>query len=213
MNDRLYRFWQLLARGLFSAVFGLRVEGVENVPRKGPLLVACNHVSEMDPPVLGSTLPRTLHFMAKKELFRGSFWRSFFRELRAFPVDRKGGDRAALRIAREVLLEGNALAVFPEGTRSLDGKLLPPKHGLGFLALSTGTGILPVHVSGTDHLLSAMFRRRRFMVRFGKVIPGMPPGPQSRNRDEYTRVSSLAMEAIAGLADAPGPGPARERKV
>src|SRR5512136_908206 len=142
MNDGLFRFWQMFARALLGAAFGLRVEGAGNVPRTGPLLVACNHISELDPPVLGSAMPRTLNFMAKKELFRGSFWRFFFRQLRAFPVDREGVDRAALRKAAEVLAAGNALAVFPEGTRSTDGSMLPPKHGLGFLAASTGSGII-----------------------------------------------------------------------
>jgi 1-acyl-sn-glycerol-3-phosphate acyltransferase len=203
---------RIFANTLFSAFFGLRVEGVRNVPRTGPLLVACNHISELDPPVLGSAFPRALFFMAKKELFRKGFWASFFRNLGAFPVDRRGADREALRVARELLEEGNAVAVFPEGTRSIDGRMLSPKPGLGYLAVATGAGILPVHISGTNSPVSAVFRRTRFRVRFGRVIAGRPKEETGSSREEYISVSSRVMEAISGLADAPGPVPARERK-
>jgi 1-acyl-sn-glycerol-3-phosphate acyltransferase len=214
LGDRAFRFWQRFAKALCTAFFGLRVEGAANVPLNGPLLLACNHISELDPPVLGCAVPRPIYFLAKKELFRGSFWRSFFESLHAIPVDRGGMDREALRSASDLLTAGNAIVIFPEGTRSTDGGMLPPKPGLGFLATSTRTAILPAHISGTDSIKAAVLRRPGFRVRFGEVIPApdSAPGSGGSKRENYSRVSSQAMEAIAALGDPEGRRPARERK-
>jgi len=207
MGDSFTSGAQLFGRALFGAIFGLRVEGLANVPRTGPLLVACNHISDFDPPVLGSAIPRTLHFMAKRELFRYRLCSSLLVRLGAFPVDRAGFDRTAISTALDLLSAGNAVAVFPEGTRSGDGRMLPPKPGLGFLAIHARAGILPVHISGTDSPLSAFLRRRRFRVRFGQVMPGGQHHSGIAGREEYESVTSLVMESISGLADGVGSEP------
>jgi 1-acyl-sn-glycerol-3-phosphate acyltransferase len=205
ISDALVHRIQVAVRRLMELLFGMRVTGAGNVPVEGPLLVACNHISEMDPPVLACAMPRTLHFMAKKELFSNRLLDRFFRNVRAFPVDRGTADRQAIRTASDLLSSGEAVAIFPEGTRSVDGRQLAPRPGLGLLALSTGAPVLPVYVSGTDRLFLSVFQRPGFRVVFGSIIPGSEFIGYRGVKGGYATVSRLVMDAIQSLADATGP--------
>jgi 1-acyl-sn-glycerol-3-phosphate acyltransferase len=166
LRNRLHR----IARFLFSSMFGLRVHGHASIPRRGGLIIASNHISELDPPVLGSSIPRAVFFMAKAELFRTRMGAFYLPRIGAFPVNRDSVDTKALRTSLEVLRNGNILVVFPEGTRSTDGKLLPVKAGVGLLAVRSAVPVLPAFIWGTDHPFRALFGRRRFSVSFGKII-------------------------------------------
>lgn len=193
-----------LARRVFETVFGLRVAGARNIPKRGAVLLACNHISEWDPPVLGCSFNRTVHFMAKNELFRSRLSSCFFFHLNAFPLDRRGIDRQAVRTCLDLLARGRAVAVFPEGTRSRDGRQLQPKPGIGLLAVRSGVPVLPAHISGTDRLLDSLLRRTRFRVTFGRMI--LPPEVEECRRSEgYAGVARLVMKRIADLGDEPGP--------
>lgn len=128
-----------------------RTTGRERVPRRGGLLVVSNHVSDRDPPIIGLAFRRrTLYYMAKSELFRNRVVGWFIRAFGAFPVVRGGADREAIRGARGVLERGGALLMFPEGTRSPDGRLGPPFAGAGSLALIEGVTVLPVAIWGSQ---------------------------------------------------------------
>ena len=122
-RNRLHR----IGRFLFGVLFGLRVRGDGMLPRKGSIIVVCNHISELDPPILGSTIPRQTFFMAKHELFTTRMGEFYMPRIGAFPVRREGVDTASLRTALEALERGYILVVFPEGTRSNDGRPLPVK--------------------------------------------------------------------------------------
>jgi 1-acyl-sn-glycerol-3-phosphate acyltransferase len=133
-----------------------RVEGLENLPAGGVLIVG-NHLSFSDSFVLGTVLPRKLTFLAKSSYFdgpgiRGWFTARFFRALGQVPVDRSGGPAsdAALRAGREVLRGGGLLGIYPEGTRSPDGRLYRGRTGAARLALATSVPVLPVTLIGTD---------------------------------------------------------------
>lgn len=180
---------------LLGAIFGLRVTGAEKVPRTGGLVIASNHISELDPPVLGSCIPRTVDFMAKSELFKGRAATWFFACLHAFPVDRKRIDRASLRTAESILLSRGALLMFPEGTRSHDGKTLRPKPGIGMLVLRTGVPVLPAFIHGTDRPLGAVLRRPRFSVSLGEPIA---PGEMAAvgRAGGFASIAELIMERI-----------------
>ncbi|MCD4701108.1 MAG: 1-acyl-sn-glycerol-3-phosphate acyltransferase [Candidatus Aegiribacteria sp.] len=164
---RIQYYGGLLARILF----GHTVRGASKVPRYGGLIIACNHISEMDPPVLGFSIPRNFAIMAKVELFKHRFGDFFLRKLNAFPVNRAGIDTKALRTAIDILKGGEAVVIFPEGTRSHDGHLLPPKAGISLIASASGAPVLPAFIWGTDHAVKALTRKGKpFSVSFGRLI-------------------------------------------
>lgn len=169
----------------------LRVTGRENIPAEGPVLVVSNHVSELDPPTLGvSGLPRKTYYMAKKELFGIPVLGRAVYRLGAFPVDRGGADRRALRLAREVLRRGDLLLMFPEGTRHVDGRLRPGLPGAGSLGLEPGVTVVPAAIWGTQRWLGPA------RVAFGPPIDlaDLEDGPRSRR-------SQIAVDRMmAGVA-------------
>lgn len=163
-----YRLSQGTCRAAARALRGLSVSGLERVPERGPVIVAANHVSLMDPPLVAIALyPRRLpHFMAKEELFRLPVFGSMIRGYGAIPLDRGRGDVGAIRRSLDVLEEGGCMVVFPEGTRSRDGRPGRPKAGVGLLARDGRAPVVPARVRGTDRLLSG----GPFEVRFGDAI-------------------------------------------
>jgi len=185
-----YWFAAWVARVLFfQSMGGCRVIGKENVPAEGPVIIAPVHVSHLDPPLVGSTCPRILRFMAKEELFRNPLLGALIRSLGAFPVKRGESDSAAIRRALQWLQDGDAVLVFPEGGRN-DGtemnRLLP---GTAVLAKRSGAVIVPVGLGGT----SSMFPRGSKRPKRGKttVVYGRPftyeEATPSDNREEFAR--------------------------
>lgn len=129
------------------------IEGQENIPRSGPVLVASNHLANLDPAIVAATLPRPPVFLAKKELFKNVFGAFLMRGYGAHPVDRRGGDVGAMNwITRMLSSEGRIAIVFPEGTRSKTGGLLHGQPGLAHIAISTGTPIVPFALTGSECL-------------------------------------------------------------
>lgn len=183
---------------------GLKIIGHENVPPEGALIVACNHVSHLDPMVLGATFDRTLHFMARRTLFKVPGFAWLIRQNQAFPLDRDGDSRDALRAFGARLEGGNAVVMFPEGTRSLDGALGEMKPGLGMLAVRNLAPVLPVYIWGS---YQAWPRGRSFprphsiRVYMDKVIT--PSDDKALRKTEQQRItievaaSLAAMEALA----------------
>lgn len=168
---------------------------------EGPLLVACNHASLLDPPALGSLLPRPLRFMAKQELFAVPVLGRLIAWLGAIPIARGGADRRAVFAIAASLQKGNAVLIFPEGTRTSDGNLQKPKTGIGWLAANIQDSlILPVYIAGTYQA----WPRHRALPRLGRVQIhiGKPVRPSEL-------VPSLAGTSanIAGARGHPGPTP------
>jgi 1-acyl-sn-glycerol-3-phosphate acyltransferase len=133
----------------------LHIEGKENVPKGVGLLVICNHIASADPPILGGKFPRPLHFMAKVEWFRNPFVGFLARQFLCFPVIRHTADRGALRHTLTLLEHGEAVCIYPEGTRAEDARIHPVEAGVGFVARRSGVPILPVAVWGTENVLPA----------------------------------------------------------
>lgn len=177
-----------------------QIKGGENVPKRGPLLVVANHLSLADPPLLGCCLKRKLMFMAKIQLFRFKPFGWLITALGAFPVHRGQLDRAALRQAYQVLNDGLALAMFPEGMRSRSRQLRPAFFGAALIASRSGTPILPVGISGTQILERPYWWlcRPRITVNIGP--PFWLPQPGSKlTRDELTELTNSIMQHIAEL--------------
>lgn len=161
-----------VARAVFGFYFftlkGLKCEGVENIPETGAVIVAPNHKSNFDPPVIGVCSPRVVHYMAKEELFKNPIFGAAIRYFGTFPVKRGAIDRAAIRQAVKELKNGEPLGIFPEGTRVHGDKIGRFHDGMASLALMTGTPILPVAVIGTEKLPK---KEGPLAVVFGKPIP------------------------------------------
>jgi len=136
---------------LFLIIFcRFQVEGKENFPQKGGVLVASNHRSNMDPVAVGCALSRGIHYMAKEELFQIPLLSWLVIQLKAFPIKRGGADRQAIRKALTLLQEGEVVGIFPEGTRSKNGELGTPQSGIGLLALKANCPIIPLALMGTE---------------------------------------------------------------
>lgn len=199
----LYRILKPLAVALMRLLFRLEVDGREHVPQAGPLLLVSNHVSLLDPPLVGGAAPRELYFLAKEELFRVPLLGGFIRALHARPVKRDGSDSRALKAALRLLGEGRALLVFPEGTRGVEGRLGEGKPGVGMLAVMSGAPVVPVHVSGSGRALPAgrvLPRPARVRVRFGAPLHFKAAGDQQR-KERYHEATREMMQAIAHLRE------------
>ncbi len=199
----LYSVSRLLIGGLVGAVSGWEVRGRENIPRSGGLIVASNHISFWDPPLVGTAAVRELHFLAKEELFRPPILGQLIRSYHAIPIRRGVADLSGLARAMEVLRGGQALIMFPEGSRMRDGELHPARPGVGMLAVNTDAAIVPCYISGSDRPGRWMLRRGRLRVWFGgarswKELAGnqaeLEPG-----RALYQGVSDGVMHEIAAL--------------
>jgi 1-acyl-sn-glycerol-3-phosphate acyltransferase len=147
-----YKFWRSVIVALAYAVFGVQVRGRERVP-KGTFILAPSHRSTLDIPLAATTTRRRMRFMAKRELWHGPFWSWVFDELGAVPVDRDGGDRAALRVVEAALVGGEPIVVFPEGTRCSGPELAPLFSGAAYLALKQGVPIVPVGIGGSERII------------------------------------------------------------
>jgi len=146
-----YAFAKALVGAIVRTTFRYRVVGAEKVPRTGGLVVAANHVSNFDPPLLGVALPRPVSYMAKKELFAMPVLGQLIPRLNAFPVDRQAGGTAALRAALRMLKEGRCVGIFPEGGRNVSGTN-EEKAGAAFLAAASGAPVVPAAIVGTRKL-------------------------------------------------------------
>lgn len=179
----------------------LEVEFLGELPERGCIL-ACNHVSDLDPVMLGIAFPKTIRYMAKSELFRVPVLGPVIRGLGAFPVARGKGDASAINNAVEIVREGGVLGIFPEGGRSKDGKLKKIKSGTAVVAVQTGADIVPASIAYGPRRL---FHRREVKVRIGSPIRNEDLHITGQNKSELRAVNSLLGERIAGLlgVDAP----------
>ncbi len=188
-------------------MFLIRTEGREHLPATGAVILASNHLSFIDSVVIRLAAPRRVTFLAKAEYFtgrglRGRLVRWFFTAAGSVPVHR-GSHRAAqasLETAREVLDGGNVFGIYPEGTRSLDGRLYRGRTGVGWLALTTGAPVVPVALDGTERLQpvgTRLPRPHRVTVRFGEPLTftGDPRSATARRA-----VTDEVMRAIAELS-------------
>ena len=180
---------------LFKLGLSLNVEGTENIPQEGPLVIASNHLSLLDPPVIGVAATRKVHFMAKQELFVPILG-DIYKALGAFPVRRGGADRAAIKHGIDILKDNKVLAIFPEGTRSKTGKLGKAEPGALMMASKAMATIVPCCVIGTD------FQRQgriwpKVTVRFGKPI--YFPADAVVNKEFLHDMTENLMQHIAAL--------------
>lgn len=195
-----WRLAEAINRAGFLLFSRLSVIGKENVPRRGGLLVVSNHISMSDIPLLVASLPRKLVFVGKQELWRIPVMRMLVDWYDCFPIDRTTIDVRALKRSLQVLAQGGALVIFPEGTRSLDGKLLPGHPGAALIALHADAKILPVSITGTDKArgMSWLWRRPRLTVNIGKSF-NLDRTPGESLKGQLVPATEAVMKNIAAL--------------
>ncbi len=185
--------------------YRMRIEGAEHVPAAGPVIVAANHRSMLDIPVLVIACPRRIVFMAKIELYKNAFLRRLWFELGGFPVRRSVADLRATDTSLAVLEQGGALGLFPEGTRSFTGEMLPFLRGAAWMALATGAPIVPCGISGTlkakrtrgDQPRARL--RRRVTVAFGPPIRTDLEADPAIRREKALHLTHQLLEDVTGL--------------
>lgn len=195
----LYAIGYHLSRWIARTFLALHVEGLEHVPQSGAAILAPNHVSYVDPVVVGISVRRRVHFMAKKELFRNRLMGWFLRGLQTYPVTRERVDPSTLKRTLSLLAAGQVVVMFPEGTRG-DGRTLgSAKPGIAVIAARSGVPVVPVYHWGTEHIRprgSRRFRCAPLRVRFGKPLRFV--GDRS-DREAAEAFGRQLMDAIAAL--------------
>src|SRR5580698_10251390 len=141
-----YRLGWLGFRALYAIYFRWRVFNPEHVPQSGPVILAANHASILDPPLVGSGLNRSINYLARESLFRFPGIGVLLRSWNAVPVDRDGGGAAGLKAILGRLLAGGAIILFPEGTRTRDGRLQPARSGIGLTVIKSSAAVVPARV-------------------------------------------------------------------
>ncbi|MEG1496775.1 MAG: lysophospholipid acyltransferase family protein [Clostridiales bacterium] len=164
-----YRVMRCIAKLLITVPHRINYEGLENIPKDGAVMLVANHQQAYDPLLLGLATQREVVFIAKEELFKGKFLTWFFKKLHVIALDREGVDRKAIKEAINVLKSGGVLGVFPEGTRSKTGDLLPFKTGACFIASQAPCEIVPIGIHYDDGLLN--YFGKPVTVRVGKSFP------------------------------------------
>jgi 1-acyl-sn-glycerol-3-phosphate acyltransferase len=171
VNPLLYWIVRAILLPSFLIYFRLKRIASEHIPSEGPVLLASNHRSFLDPFVIGSLTRRPVYYMAKRELFEHRWQAWLLNSLGAFPVDRGRGDEHAMATARVILERGDCVVIFPEGTRVRPGPLGHPHRGVGRLALQTGAPVIPVAVMGTEDVRRGWrIRPRRVTIRCGRPL-------------------------------------------
>lgn len=186
----------------FKFYLGFTVIGRENVPKRGAFIFASNHSSYFDPPLLGTSVYRSLNYMAQEDLFKVPFLGWALRRVHSFPVARDESDFAAIRQSLKLLDAGKPLVIFPEGGRSQDGSLKTGKPGIGFIAAKSGVAVVPAYISGSFKALPKgmkTLRRHPVSVYIGKPVYFGKNEFGAKGRGAYQAISDKIMERIAEL--------------
>lgn len=178
----LYTFAKSLVWNVLNPIYRFDIRGLEKFPKTGGVLICANHINALDPPVVGITAPRDVHFMAKEELFTAPILKTILPKIYAFPVKRGMSDRDALRKAIAVLKSGNVMGLFPEGTRSKTGELGKGFSGAGFFALKGEAAVVPCAIIGPYKAF------KRVKVVYGEPIDMQPYRERKASADEVTQV-------------------------
>lgn len=210
-----YDLTRSTTRGLVAGLCRPTVEGLQHVPKDGPFIVAPNHLSFLDSVLVQALMPRSVAFFAKAEYFtgtgvKGALMKSFFEGVGSIPVERgqQAASVQALKTLLDLLEQGDGVGIYPEGTRSRDGRLYRGRTGVGWLALTTGAPVVPVGLIGTDALQPAGkkgIRPQHFTLRIGEPLffPKTGPGHPLPARRSATDTIMDSIAALTGQARVP----------
>jgi 1-acyl-sn-glycerol-3-phosphate acyltransferase len=204
MQQRM-TFWYLLGYSLSKALaktfFNYRVIGAENMIEEGPCIIAANHCSYLDPPLVGVACKRAIHYLARKSLLDVPVLGSILPQLNVIPVDQKNADRSALMGSIRVVKNGGVVLIFPEGTRSADGCLQPAQPGIGMIIAKTGAPVVPILIEGSHQALSrkATFPRG-VQIQATVGAPFRPTPDTDGGKHHYNQMAAEVVSVLAKLA-------------
>lgn len=204
----IYRTTWLICRLCFGIYFRWRIHNEDRVPREGPVILAANHASFLDPPLIGSAVRRPINYLARESLFRFPIFGWYIKALNSVPVDRDGQGAKGLKMILDRLLKGGGIILFPEGTRSSDGNLQPARSGVGLTVIKSNAPVVPVRILGSYKAWNRrqLFPRpRKINIKFGKPIDfsdlreEAKSCPKKRLKEIYQEVADRIMEEITIL--------------
>ncbi len=203
-----YRLGWTCFRVMYATYFRWQVFNAERVPLQGGVILASNHASFLDPPLVGSALKRDINYLARESLFRFPGIGALLRSWNAVPVDRDGGGAKGLKIILDRLLQGNGIILFPEGTRTNDGQLQPARSGIGLTVIKSTAPVVPVRVFGTFEAYGRNHkfpRPHRVAVKYGQPMKFEALRAEAKTCDKarlkeiYQQIADEIMAAIAKL--------------
>ena len=191
-----YKIFKMLCRFWFGTILGTKVIGLENIPKDGAFILTANHVSNWDPPFLGTFMGREVCYMGKEELFKNPIMAAICRGLHVFPVKRGAADKTAIKTAVKILKDGKCLGIFPEGTRSKTGKLGKAEPGVSLIAAMTKAPIIPAAIINTEKI----FSKEKFFPRLA-VVYGTPLKftGSTKDKEALAEFAQSIMKEIAKL--------------
>ena len=195
---KLYAFLKKLVQGFIRFLFRIDVEGEENIPSEGAVLVCPNHLSNWDPIILGVVFDRQIRFMAKASLFKIPLLNVLIKTLGAFPVTRGSADPSSIKMAIKLLTDGDAVGMFPQGTRCMGKELAETevKSGVGMVAHRSKADVLPVLIQTKKNRILPF---RKVYIKIGNGIDNFDLNIKNGTRDEYTNASQYIFDRIIGL--------------
>jgi 1-acyl-sn-glycerol-3-phosphate acyltransferase len=191
-----------LSRWLAKLLFRFRIVHRERMLETGPVILAMNHQSYLDPPLAGNAADRPIYFLAKRSLMDVPVLGWLLPKLNVIPVEQEGIDRSALKAVIRVLKQGQGVLIFPEGSRTLDGNLQPPLPGLGLIIAKTLAPVVPMRIFGAHEALPRNGRRLRLApitIVVGEPIYFTAGDVEGGGKDVYTRLTQRVMDGIAAL--------------
>lgn len=207
MNPLYFIVW-FPCKLLFKIYFRWEIYGVSNVPRKGPALITSNHASFLDPVLIGTSLPMAIHYLARSTLFKNKLITWILKTVHAIPIDRERGGMAGLKTILEQLHQDCIINLFPEGTRSRDGKLQKAQTGIGLAVIKSEALVIPTRIFGSFEAYSRkdLFPKpQKIIIRYGTPLDFKELRQESKTctkerlREIYKEVAEQVMEAIARL--------------
>jgi 1-acyl-sn-glycerol-3-phosphate acyltransferase len=189
----LYRFVKFVFRIYFSIFNRVTVKGFENIPEYGGIIICSNHINWLDPILLGAYLKRKINFMAKAELFRNKLFAVIMKGINAFPVKRGEADITAIKTSLRIIKNNEVLGIFPEGTRSKDGKLRPAEPGVALIGVRTKAPVIPVGISGRYNI----FNKLNIIVGNPMIFEGN--GSSKLTNEDINNLSQSIMYEIGKL--------------
>ncbi|MEZ5304343.1 MAG: lysophospholipid acyltransferase family protein [Verrucomicrobiales bacterium] len=202
MPQTIYRIGHSLFRVTGQLAFGYRVIHPERLIEDGPALIASNHASFLDPPMVGIAYDDPIWYLAHKTLFRHPFFNWLYRHWQSIPVDQDNPDFTSLKTIIKKLREGDRVLIFPEGQRSFDGELLEGQPGVGLVIAKSRAPVQPVRLFGTHEAMArgrSWPRLRRITLVVGEPIYFTDEELKAKGKDEYQALANRVMDAIAAL--------------